>query len=934
MGLDVAAFDRGSSGGFVRAAEWRRVRDFTGGVVARAAPGALVVQGEAGAGKSTLWRAGVAVAEATGCRVVRSEPSAAEADSSFGALSDLLTGVLPGVAADIPTPQREALEVALLLRSAGEAPPTARAVGMGVLAVVRSCLAAGPLLVAVDDVQWVDPASLDALVFALRRVTVGPVSLVLTARVDAPADPLTAGAAPPPHGWRDLLAAVREAEEITLGPLDVWQIQKLLPGPVTARQARRVADQSRGNPFWAKEIAATLDSGQDSVPSLARALIERLARSVTVSTTEALAVVAAAGRIAVADALPMLDGLEVPAAALDAAVVAGVIVETEGRVTPAHPLIGAAALELVPPARRAQLYQWLAAAASNPERRAHFAALAAGPGAEPGVADALDAAAEAAHARAANASAGEFAAQAVRFTPGSDGAALVRRRIRAGELLLLAGEVERSLQHLEVLDTARLAIADLERALPTLVNVTAVAHGPAAATALVSRAVDATGPDPRRRALVFSLASDVTWGIPGGRRAAATEAISCAESAGAVANPSLHRALINLVTAKLSGGDGLDADLLERAERLEAGLSVQPLMYSADLHRGLWSHLIEDLGTARSALQRCITRARAADEDWGLAMLLTYLAATEELAGDYAAAAVALEECDDLADWHGWPLNPWRLRPRCELLIASGRLDEAVSLVDEHLPDRDDCPADERFVGALVRGQVAVWRSDADGVIRHLERAGWCADRCDWTDPGSRHRLDALLAEAYVSAGRTDEARRISTWLGDIGRRLERPALTGAAARIDALAAAAAGELRTAAEAARAAVAAHELSPVRLELARSLLSLGRIERRRRARGDSRAALRRALELATEMGHRPLLAQISQELPRVAAARAGTELTDAERRVADQIASGATNREAAAALFISVRTVDTHVTSIYRKLGVRRRSELRRLLSNR
>jgi len=197
----------------VRAAEWRRVREFSGSVTAREAPAALVVQGEAGAGKSTLWRAGVATAEAVGCRVLRSEPSAAEADLSFTALSDLLTGVLPAAAAGIPGPQREALEVALLLRPAGAEPPTARAVGMGVLAVLRFCLEAGPLLIAVDDAQWLDPASLDVLVFALRRITAGPVALLLAARADAPADPLTAGAPPPSRGWRDLLAALPEADE-------------------------------------------------------------------------------------------------------------------------------------------------------------------------------------------------------------------------------------------------------------------------------------------------------------------------------------------------------------------------------------------------------------------------------------------------------------------------------------------------------------------------------------------------------------------------------------------------------------------------------------------------------------------------------------------------------------------------------------------------
>jgi DNA-binding NarL/FixJ family response regulator len=116
-----------------------------------------------------------------------------------------------------------------------------------------------------------------------------------------------------------------------------------------------------------------------------------------------------------------------------------------------------------------------------------------------------------------------------------------------------------------------------------------------------------------------------------------------------------------------------------------------------------------------------------------------------------------------------------------------------------------------------------------------------------------------------------------------------------------------------------------------VELTRSLLALGRIERRRKARSQARSALARARDLAEQTGHRPLLAEIERELPRVAAARSGTELTATERRVAELIAGGATNRDAAAALFVSVRTVETHVASIYRKLGVRTRAELARRL---
>ena len=139
-----------------------------------------------------------------------------------------------------------------------------------------------------------------------------------------------------------------------------------------------------------------------------------------------------------------------------------------------------------------------------------------------------------------------------------------------------------------------------------------------------------------------------------------------------------------------------------------------------------------------------------------------------------------------------------------------------------------------------------------------------------------------------------------------------------------------AGDLDAAAESARAAVAGHGSSPLR-ELARSLLALGRIERRRKARRQSRDALSQARKLAAAIGHKPLLAEIEQELPRIAPTRSGSELTATEQRVADLIAAGATNRDAAAELFVSVRTVETHVASIYRKLGVRTRAELARKL---
>jgi len=924
--VDVAAV----SGVLVRTAELRQVRDFAGQV--RAAPAALAIQGEAGAGKSTLWRAGIEAAAAAGHRVLRSEPSTSETDLAFAALSDLLAEVLPLVEARIPGPQREALEVALLLRPAGEEPPAAHAIGLAMLTALRGCLSQHPVLVAIDDVQWLDQASREVLAFALRRVTDGPLSLLLAARTEAVADPRTAGAPPPPRDWHELLAALPAAEGIDLAPLDLRQVQNLLPPDLSAARARLVARQSRGNPFWALQLSASLDADDRQVPPLARTLTDRLSRSLSGGAAAALAVVAAAGRTGLPEALAVLDHLADPAAAVDEAVLAGVVAETGGRLSAAHPLIGAAAVESLPPGRRAQLYRRLAGASASPERYAHFAALAAGPGPDGAVADALDAAAAAAHARAGNAEAGQFAAQAVAFTPASDAAALVRRRIRAGELLYLAGEVEQSLTQLQALDTRSLAAEDLERALPLLADNTELVHGDPAATAIVADAVAAAGSDPRRRALVLALASDWIYGIRGGRRAAAAEAISCAEAAGPAAVPALHRALICLTVAKVFAAEGLDTGLLDRAERLEADLPALRLHDTADLHRGLWSWFTDDVDTARAALRRSIARAREAGEDWALSSFWCYLAAAEELAGEYRAAAAALEEAGRAAAGYDWRPSPWHAEPRCGLLIAAGNLDEAVSLADERLPDGESQPQSTRCLGASVRGKVSMWRGDAAAAVRHLELAARCADQREWADPGLRYRTDHLLAEAYVTLGRPDEARRIAGRLREIGQRLDRPALTGDAARTDALAAAAVGDLDAAADHARAAVAAHGLSPLRPEHARSLLVLGQIERRRKARQQSRDALRRAWELATEMGHRPLIDEIERELPRVAAKRSGSELTATERRVAGLIAAGATNKDAAAALFVSVRTIETHVASIYRKLGVRTRAELARRLA--
>ncbi len=403
--------------------------------------------------------------------------------------------------------------------------------------------------------------------------------------------------------------------------------------------------------------------------------------------------------------------------------------------------------------------------AAGAERRAHFAVLAAGSKPDASVAAALDAAAASARSRAANATAAQFAVQAVTFTPAQETSSLAVRRIRAAELLFLAGEVRESLEQLEALDLDELATTDLERALPLLLDMTGLVHGESRARQIASGAMVNTGPDPRRRALVLALASDIQYGVRGARRAAATEAIRCAWMAGSVANPSLHRALVNLAICKVTGAEGLDTELLERARRLEDGLPALRLYDTADLNLGLWSRYVEDLDTARVALGRSIERARQAGEDFDLRTFLSYLAATEVLAGDYAAAATALRDAKQVSAWHDWPPSPWDLEPLCDLKIAEGDLAGAAALANEHLPDEEGSPLASRFIGACLRGRVCTWENDAAGAVGYLETAAAYAEECEWNDPAVRHRLDPLLAEGYVELGRLDEARAISARL-------------------------------------------------------------------------------------------------------------------------------------------------------------------------
>ena len=245
-----------------------------------------------------------------------------------------------------------------------------------------------------------------------------------------------------------------------------------------------------------------------------------------------------------------------------------------------------------------------------------------------------------------------------------------------------------------------------------------------------------------------------------------------------------------------------------------------------------------------------MARARDAGDEYALWTFASYLAATEELAGEYGAARAAIDASDAAALWHSWPRSPWHLEPRAELLIAAGDLDAALDVAD-HLPEHDGAPLPARrsgpaFAAGSVRGAATPSRQSKPSSSQHRARMSSAGP----TPAFGSGRISG--ARRQCPAGRPDDATRIAAWLRPLGLRLRRPALIGDASRIDALVAAVAGDLEVAAESARAAVTAHASSGLRVELGRSLLALGQIERRRRARRQSRHALRQAFDLGSEM----------------------------------------------------------------------------------
>ncbi|WP_370352519.1 AAA family ATPase [Catenulispora sp. EB89] len=914
-----------------RPAELAAVRELIADPADR--PRALVLTGEAGIGKSTVWSAGVELAREAGWRVLSARGDQTETGLSFAGLTDLLDPVLDEVLDRLPAAQRIALEVAMVRRLPDGSRLGPNEIGNAVAAAIRELSRDRPLLVAIDDLPWIDGATVAAFEYALSRLGGESLRVLATRRTAS-----TLAAAPPAP---ELLPA-DDVRSVPVAAIDVTAADDLLAGRLELRlpaaTLRGLVEHSGGNPFWILEFGAALRRGDGDraelpIPTALTDLVRERLGSLPPDARQALVVTAALPQPSPALVIRALSKqTDDPIAAVERAVADGVLTVSESqRLRPAHPLLGAAALDALLPLARAGLHRRLAELVDDPEQRARHVMLAAGEPPDAETADRLAAGAEAARGRGAVSGAIELADLAIRFTPPDLVSVLAQRLVDTAELYYMRGDTEKARELAATAWAASSAEPSVRRrAMALFTHTSLYTQGAAAAQKVVDEALAETADDPWLRSLALAFAADfnVASDPPHARRSA-VEAIEICDRLGAEADPTaLSTALLALVEIDMFDGRGLDRSLVERAGAAQADRRWIPFIERAEVRFGLSVKYVDDLDTSRAVLTRMVQTAQDMGETSATLVLQAHLAYTEVQAGRPGAARAALTAFEDAAREAGPGIGePASLTVARALLgIMDGDLDGAEATLRAALERLPPIPL-VRVIMDTPLATIALLRGDVGQAITLLDGVLEQARAVYVHEPAARGRPEGDLGQALVTAGRLAEAEAVASELAEIGERLGRPTLSGIALRVRGMIAAAQGELDEAAELLTRAVQAHEASPMPIERGRSLLALGQVQRRRKAKTEARQALQDALDCFDAHGHRPFAQLAEAELARGQRAGAGSVLTASEQRVADLVAGGYTNREVAARLSMSVRTVESHVASVFRKLGVRSRTEL-------
>jgi DNA-binding CsgD family transcriptional regulator len=887
-----------------------RVERFVADIADRTAT--LVIEGEAGIGKTTVWQVGVDAAARHGYTVLVSRPAQAEMGLAYTGLADLLAGVDDAMFDELPDPQRRALEVALLRAEGGARTPEPRAIFTAFAGVLRALASTGPVLVAVDDRQWLDASTRRALEFVWRRLDDAPVGLLAAERTDS-------STAWPPGD-----------DVVRLGPLSAAALHRLIKAntgvslsrPAVLR-AQRVAG---GNPFYALELARVLviaglpnANAPWPIPGDLRDMVTARVAGLPQPVRRELLTAAASAR-------PTISGLDTPA--LGPAELAGIVtIDRNGRVRFAHPLYATAIYQSASPDERREVHRHLAAAADDVVERARHRALAA-EGADDAVARMLDEAAAAARARGAPDIAAELSERASVLTPAERRRARWRRRVTAAEHHFHAGDLDRA--HALLADATGAPPDGTERSgALRLLGETCYRLGTLDdALRLLRQAVDAAAGDPGAAAraelsYMFVLASSFRSFAEAD--AAARRALRLAERVGDDAL--LSSALAASAVAAQILGHGLDHARLERALALEDRQESGPLERRPSMLAGYGLLQAEELDGARRILEDLRSRLIARGEDSDLPDLLATLARVECFAGDLEAAREHADRGYELARQSASDAFASQTRGTRALIEAyAGRVDECRAAAADAMDLARRTGWQGAFWATVGLAHLELCLGNDDAVLSGLAASLALVERDGVVDPFRRPFLaDAI--EALVRLGELERAARMTGLFEERARALGQRAATIAAARCRALVEAAGGDVESALGGLDATLAAVPDVPMPLELARALIVKGQLERRRKHKRQARRSLEDAVGLCERMGATLWAARAHEELARLGRTTDPDALTATEERVARLAASGLTNRDVGAAAFISPKTVEANLSRVYRKLGIRSRAEL-------
>jgi DNA-binding CsgD family transcriptional regulator len=888
--------------------------------------GALVVRGEPGVGKSLLLATVMAAAPDFTALSVAGVQS--ESDLAFAALAALLHPLLPGIDT-LPAVQAASLRAAVGLASRAQVEQLA--CHAAVVTLLAAAAEAGPVLIVADDLQWFDAGSREAILFAARRLRSDPVAFVLAVRDGDTEERLVTG--------------LPELELTGLGEAPALELVARGAGQVSPAVARRLWSQTAGNPLALIEIPRNLSFGQrtgrvaldEPLPVGQRLEESFAARAAALPEVcrQALLVAATSYTGATDTLLEALTVLELPANALDAAEEEDLISISDGALVWRHPLVRSAVYHAASaPARRAA-HAALARAGGearlSDHRVWHLAAAAAAPAED--VASELERVAVEASRRGAPGTALRAFVQAARLSPAESDQA--RREIAGAELALAVGRWDEAL---ELLDGAwgrtddPLVRAGGER---IRARVEMLRGSPQAAhdrlVAMAEALKDIDRPLAAAAMTEAVLARTMTGPVPAYRETA--------ERAFALARP-VGGEVEAMAAVALGCGlllSGKTAEGLELFGRYGAVVEKPEVWQSAPELPGMYACLhasIERFDTAERLFTAMVTSAR----DQGAVRALPYPLSGRALLdlelGRFPAALAAAEEAVELSrEMVGGAMLASSLAALAQVEAAMGRPQATRAHAEESLAICKQLNAwavEPEPVLALA--SLALSMGDHETAVNVWKQT--TVDIREWVlEPGWEH-LDDVMIEASVRAGRLAQAERE---LEDLQQKASRTGRTWA----HAVAARCRGLLAPASEIDdhfHAALEWHERAPLPFARARTELCYGERLRRARRRSDAREQLAQASATFRGLGATIWSERAERELAAAGYSRQSpaeqspwAELTAAETRVAKVILEGATYDEAASALFVSPRTIETHLRQIYRKVGVRSRSEMTRRL---